>query len=65
MPIECILLEGRGVSLANCPKCEAPFEPFLRGQIQRSRRKWLIGPKRHYCALICRGCKEIVGWESP
>jgi hypothetical protein len=51
-PIEC------------CPKCKAtPFMPFLRGQVQRHPRRWLVGPRRPYCALICWECKEIVGYE--
>ena len=22
-------------------------------------------PKRPYCAVICHGCKNIIGWEAP
>lgn len=65
MPIESAQLEGKPSKLTNCPKCDAPFEPFLRGQVQRSARKWIIGPRQPYCALICRACKEIVGFEYP
>src|SRR5438046_2851824 len=66
MPIECTLLEGQPVALDRCPKCSTwPFTPFMRGQVQRSGRKWFIGPRRDYCALICSDCKEIVGHESP
>ena len=67
MPIEVLTLRDRAVPLAACPKCRtAPFDPFLRGQVQRGERPWwrpLWGPKRPYCALICWTCKEIVGWE--
>ncbi len=68
MPIECNLLEGTNVPIDSCPRCQAPFEPFLRGMVQRSpwtwRTLWLpIGKPRSYCALICRACKKIVGYE--
>jgi hypothetical protein len=67
VPIECDLLKDAAVPLRNCPKCAAPFEPFLRGQVQRSPIGWRWGwpPWYHrpYCALICWACKEIVGWE--
>lgn len=66
MPIECRLLENAPVPIRYCPKChDAPFVPFMRGQVQRSKRFLVIGPKRPYCALICEWCKHIVGWESP
>jgi ribosomal protein L34E len=63
MPIECDVLEGRPSPIKTCPKCGADFKPFMRGQVQRWPRKWLIGPWRPYCALICSECKEIVGHE--
>jgi hypothetical protein len=66
MPIECRLLEGQPVPIRRCPFCGAhPFVPFLRGMVQRPKRKWLFGPRRDYCALICSGCKEIVCYERP
>jgi len=66
MPIEYDLLKDYPMSLEICPKCGAdPFRQFLRGQIQRCKRKWLIGSKQDYCAVICWGCKAIVGYESP
>ena len=49
----------------NCPKCHKEFEPFLRGLVKRGERWFWIGPRRDYCALICRSCKKIVGWETP
>jgi hypothetical protein len=64
MPIEAALLRDKIVHLDTCPKCGAVFEPFLRGQVQRSPRRWIFfGKPRPYCALICRVCKEIVGYE--
>ncbi len=67
MPIETRLLAGKPSPLAACPKCgAAPFEPFMRGQVQRSPRPWwrpFWGPRRAYCALICWSCKNIVGYE--
>jgi hypothetical protein len=66
MPIEFSLLRNQPVLLASCPKCYAtPFEPFLRGNVQRPKRWCYIGKKQDYCALICSSCKEIVGYESP
>lgn len=66
MPIESMLLNHKPVPFGHCPRCDAqPFEPFLRGEIQRWPRRWLVGPRRPYCALICRVCMEIVGWEEP
>ncbi len=46
-----------------CPRCGEFFEPFLRRQVQRSKRWFFVGRRRPYCALICRSCKEIVGYE--
>lgn len=69
MPIECTLLEGTRCALSECPNCGAtPFDPFLRGLVQRSpwtwRTPWLpFGKPRPYCTLICWECKEIVGYE--
>jgi len=66
MPIECKLLENAPVSLKKCPACGAePFEPFLRGTVQRRRKKWFFFGDWDYCALICWKCKKIVGHESP
>ncbi len=64
MPIEYTLLRDAPVPLTHCPACgDRPFDPFMRGMVQRSKRKWFIGPKRPYCALICSKCKEIVTHE--
>ena len=63
MPVEYLLLKNAPVPLVTCPKCGAPFEPFLRGLVQRSARRWWFGRRRATCALICWACKEIVGYE--
>jgi len=67
MPIEVIQLEEMPEPFQFCPDCGAPFESFLRGQVQRLKRPWYwpFGPVRPYCAIICRDCKEIVGYEKP
>lgn len=68
MPIEFIQLQDVPPPLDACPRCKAvPFEPFLRGQVQRPKRRWWwpFGAIRDYCAVICWSCKEIVGWEAP
>ena len=74
MPIEFALLSGQSLALAKCPKCGEPLnatpghphEPFMRGQVQRTRHAlpcfWKTRP---YCAVICYRCKEIVDWEEP
>ena len=64
-PIECAQLADAPIPFGRCPKCDEPFYPFMRGQVQRSRFWFWYMPKRDYCALICRACKRIVGWESP
>jgi len=70
MPVEAILLQAQWIPFRECPKCgAAPFEPFLRGQIQRGLFgqlwAWMRGDPnwRGYCALICSACKETVGYE--
>ncbi len=68
MPLEAIQLENAPVPFKTCPKCDAPFEPFLRGMVGRSPRTLFSWPPfklRKHCALICSGCKEIVGHEAP
>lgn len=51
----------------SCPKCGAtPFDQFLPHFVTRWPWKFLFfGPRPEY-AVICRGCKEIVGheWED-
>lgn len=67
MPIECSLLDGAPVPVLQCPACGIyPVRPFLRGQVQRLSRRW-YAPwlRRPYCAVICRDCKAIVGYEDP
>lgn len=65
MPKEYERLRKLPTPFFNCPKCHKEFEPFLRGLVQRAKRWFWIGPRRDYCALICRSCKQIVGWETP
>lgn len=73
MPPEVEKLRNMPVLLEVCPKCgTTPFEPFMRGQVQRSALwhplSWLWATLHWnpwpYCAVICRVCKEIVGWEG-
>lgn len=59
MPREYTLLENAPVPYVNCPVCDTPFEPFMRGLVQRSQSH------RCYCALICSHCQKIVGYEEP
>lgn len=71
MPLETAILDPQPSPLPLCPRCLAcPFIPFMRGQVQRSPMPWwapwpLKRWRRAYCAIICRDCKEIVGWETP
>jgi ribosomal protein L34E len=68
VPIECELLEYRREPFGVCPQCGRIFESLMRGQVQRSKHPWLgllFWINRAYCAVICRRCKEIVGWEAP
>lgn len=60
MPIECETLKDKPTK-NQCQKCKSKFEPFMRGQVQSFFRR-VFG--MNYCAIICRKCKEIVGWES-
>lgn len=74
MPIEASLLRDAPSPLDCCPKCgDEPLRPFMRGQVQRGLIRTLwdafknrhdpLVPKFRYCAVICWGCKEIVGYE--
>lgn len=66
MPIEVTQLESQPEPFRYCPVCSAPFEAFLRGQVQRLPFVWYAPWKAQpYCAIICRSCKEIVGYENP
>lgn len=60
MNTEYVRLKDAPIPLETCPKCKAPFEPFLRGQVYSFWRS-LFG--RPSSCLICRVCKEIVGHE--
>lgn len=70
MPIESALLRDASAPFDSCPNCYAlPFDQFMRGQVQRGifgmMWAYLRGAPdwRHYCAVICWDCKEIVGYE--
>jgi hypothetical protein len=70
VPWECAFLDRLPPPLDSCPRCGAtPFEPFRRGQVQRSPWRWwglwLFGRMRPWCAVICAKCKDIVGYEDP
>lgn len=69
MAYEYLLLRDAPVPVDRCSKCGAePFEPFLRGEVQRSPRTLFSWPPFKlcpYCSLICRACKHIVGHEMP
>ena len=59
------ILRHQPEPFTTCPHCGKPFVSFLRGKVQRGKRRMFIGPRRDYYAVICRECKEIVGYESP
>ena len=65
MPIEADLLKNYPYALEACPKCGERFPEFMRGMVQRSKRYLWVFWKRPYCAVICHGCKAIIGWEKP
>ena len=71
MPIEYALLKDKPSPFEECPCChERPFEPFLRGQVQRAKYSlwsllFSVYIPRTYCAVICSECKMIVGYEKP
>ncbi len=68
MPIEAKLLRVKPPVYFNCPNCQVLFEEMMRGLVQRAKRPWYKfgrGHIRPYCAVICRECKEVVGWEKP
>jgi hypothetical protein len=48
------------IPIVTCPRCIDFFSPFLRFQV--ARFSW-FGLRKKVFALICRNCKEIVGWE--
>ena len=63
MPVEFSMLDGKPPPFAEFPCCGAkPFDQMMRGLVQASR--WW-GLRKRYCAVICYGCKEIVGYEDP
>jgi hypothetical protein len=51
------------MQLDRCPNClSAPFDQFLPGQFVRSNF-WPWQWKRPRFSVICRACKQIVGYE--
>jgi len=70
MPIEYTLLKDKAPPTGlSCDQCDpfggrelTPRDLFMRGQVQSTWRRWLRLP---YCAVICQGCKTIIGWEKP
>lgn len=62
MPIEYCKLKNASPAKEKCQQCQYPFPQFMRGQVQSNWRR-ILGMK--YCAVICDGCKEIIGWEKP
>lgn len=73
MPMECFILKDKPTTIVRCPACNVyPFEPFMRGQVQKGWLEWVVELIRSrlsdrppcYCAVICSDCKEIVGWEN-
>ncbi len=48
-----------------CPRCgAAPFDQFLPGLVERWGRVWWAPWRRRPpYAVICRACKQLVGWE--
>lgn len=65
MPIEYSQLLNEPLKFDLCPLCGSDKTDFMRGMVQRSRRLLGFLWRRPYCAVICYGCKEIIGWESP
>jgi formate dehydrogenase maturation protein FdhE len=64
MPFEYSMLRDRSEHLLVCPNCQAePFESFCRGGVHRRKYRWLFFGEWPYSAVICRECKEIVGYE--
>lgn len=64
MPIESFLLKEELFPYSICPNCNNQFDQLMRGQVHRRKRDFLFR-KRPYCAVICRRCRNIVGWEYP
>jgi hypothetical protein len=67
---EYIRLRDEPPPLVRCPKCGVePFEPFLRGLVYSEWRaflglfSWLWGKRYPVSCVICRACKDIVGYE--
>ena len=66
MPIEYGLLKDVTPPYCQCPNCGVfPFQPYMRGLVQRSKRFLWVLWRRPYCAVICEHCQTVVGYESP
>ena len=65
MPKEYAQLKGAPVNVT-CKYCGVPLaeedDLLMRGCVQSEWRRLL---RMRYCAVICRYCKSIVGWERP
>lgn len=63
--VEYDLLKREPHAIEVCPRCGTPAPELLRGQVLRSKRFLWVLWRRPYCAVICHGCRRIIGWESP
>jgi uncharacterized protein YlaI len=63
-PLEYAQLKDLPINIRDgiCPKCDETMSAFLRGTVQSGVRKFFGLP---YYAIICRNCKNIIGWEKP
>jgi hypothetical protein len=61
----CVRIAYTDDIVVGCPRCGTrPLVTFLRGTVVRPKRAWYWPFKaRPQYAVICRGCKEIVGYE--
>ncbi len=73
MPREYIQLYHAPSPMETCPHCHEPFNPAMRGCVQRSPwdapwvwlMSWWHGTPFPYCSLICERCMDVVGYEAP
>jgi len=66
MSSEYVSLRDAPEVFESCPNCgQSPFRSFLRGGVQRRKKRWIWWGSWGYCAVICARCTEVVGWESP
>ena len=64
MPIEYTQLKNKPLPSITCQQCGMmnASDDDYRGLVQSGWRK-LFG--RAYCAITCRYCRAIIGWEKP